>query len=48
MRTRLDCPCGLKMQAPDEDALVEVALAHLREAHPDLEYQREHILFMAY
>ena len=34
----------------DEDDLVEKAFAHLREKHPDLadEYQREHILFMAY
>ncbi len=27
---------------------VELAQAHLAEAHPDMHYEREHILFMAY
>ena len=50
MKTRLACPCGEMIRGDDEDDLVEKAFAHLREKHPDLadEYQREHILFMAY
>jgi hypothetical protein len=32
----------------DEDELVDLAQAHLAEAHPGMEYEREHILFMAY
>ena len=50
MKTRLQCPCGQLIQAEDEDQLVELALAHLKEMHPDLayKYEREQILFMAY
>ena len=50
MKTHLDCPCGEHIEGEDEDDLVEKALAHLREKHPDLAdvYDREHILFMAY
>jgi hypothetical protein len=50
MKTRLACPCGEMIRGEDEDDLVEKTFAHLREKHPDLadEYQREHILFMAY
>jgi hypothetical protein len=48
MKTRLDCPCGEVIVAEDEDALVEAAQAHLREKHPDLEYSRDEILFIAY
>lgn len=45
----LDCPCGTTLDAPSEDEIVEVAFAHLREAHPEMadDYKREHILFMA-
>ncbi len=50
MKTRLSCPCGELIQGADEDDLVEKAFAHLREKHPDMadEYERHHILFMAY
>jgi predicted small metal-binding protein len=50
MKTRLACPCGEMIVGTDEDDLVEKAFAHLREKHPDMadEYEREHILFMAY
>ena len=50
MKTRLSCPCGELIRGEDEDDLVEKAFAHLREKHPDMvdEYEREHILFMAY
>ena len=50
MKTRLACPCGEMIRGDDEDDLVEKAFAHLREKHPDManDYQREHILFMAY
>lgn len=50
MKTRLACPCGVMIRGEDEDDLVARAFAHLRAQHPDLadEYEREHILFMAY
>ena len=47
-KTRLQCPCGEFLQGKDEDDLVNKAMAHLSERHPDMEYEREHILFMAY
>jgi hypothetical protein len=45
----LRCPCGTALEGASEDAIVEVAKAHLRERHPDMadHYEREHILFMA-
>jgi hypothetical protein len=45
----LDCPCGASLTGDDEDEIVEVSFAHLREKHPDMadHYEREHILFMA-
>lgn len=50
MKTTMVCPCGEMIRGKDEDDLVELAKAHLREKHPDLadHYEREHILFMAY
>ncbi len=48
VKTHLNCPCGEAIRGQDEDELVELALAHLAEAHPGMEYEREHILFMAY
>jgi predicted small metal-binding protein len=47
MKTRLTCPCGTMISAEDEDDLVEQAQAHLSEAHPGREYDRDAILFMA-
>jgi hypothetical protein len=47
-KTRLHCPCGEWLQGEDEDDLVAKALAHLAEEHPDLEYTRDEILFLAY
>lgn len=43
----LQCPCGERLSGASEDEIVDVAFAHLAEKHPDLEYEREHILFMA-
>ena len=43
----LDCPCGERLRGDSEDQIVEVSLAHLGEKHPGMEYEREHILFMA-
>ena len=45
----LGCPCGETLTGPTEDAIVDVAFAHLRARHPDMadEYERDHILFMA-
>ena len=48
MKTHLNCPCGEAIRGEDEDELVELAQAHLAEAHPGMKYEREHILFMAY
>ena len=48
MKTHLNCPCGEAITGKDEDELVENVQAHLREKHPDHEYTREQILFMAY
>jgi predicted small metal-binding protein len=47
-KKRLVCPCGEWIEGEDEDDLVEKARAHLKEAHPGMEYTREEILFMAY
>jgi hypothetical protein len=47
MKTRLTCPCGESFTAADEDSLVTQVQAHLAEAHPGLEYDREQILFIA-
>ena len=43
----LRCPCGETLTGDTEDDIVEVSFAHLRAKHPDMEYEREHILFMA-
>jgi hypothetical protein len=50
MKTRLDCPCGERIEGENEDDLVAKAQQHLKEKHPELAgtYEREHILFMAY
>jgi hypothetical protein len=48
MKTHLNCPCGEAITGKDEDDLVEKAQAHLSEAHPGREYDRDAILFMAY
>lgn len=48
MKTHLNCPCGEAIQGKDEDELVELAQKHLADAHPGMQYEREHILFMAY
>jgi predicted small metal-binding protein len=48
VKTMLTCPCGELIEGKDEDELVEKVRAHLREKHPDHEYSREQILFMAY
>ena len=45
----LNCPCGEALAGLTEDEIVEISLAHLLEAHPDMAdtYEREHVLFMA-
>jgi predicted small metal-binding protein len=47
MKTRLTCPCGFAIVGEDEDDLVAKTQAHLTEAHPGMEYDREQILFIA-
>jgi hypothetical protein len=46
-KTILDCPCGARITGETEDQLVERTQAHLAENHPDHEYSREEILFIA-
>jgi hypothetical protein len=46
-RTLLRCPCGEEVRGASEDDLVEKAQAHLADQHPDRQYDREMILFMA-
>ena len=48
MKTRLSCPCGEMIEGTDEDDLVEKVQAHLSDKHPDHQYTRDEILFMAY
>jgi predicted small metal-binding protein len=48
MKTTLDCPCGERILASNEDELVDKAKAHLKEKHPDHDYSREEILFLAF
>jgi hypothetical protein len=44
----LSCPCGELITGSDDDELVELTQAHLKQAHPDHEYTRDEILFLAY
>jgi hypothetical protein len=48
MNKHLSCPCGLLIHGEDEMDLVAKTQAHLAEAHPDMEYTDEEILFIAY
>ncbi|MFI1920383.1 DUF1059 domain-containing protein [Nocardia sp. NPDC020380] len=48
MKTRLNCPCGHDIRGTDEDDLVEKTQAHLAEKHPDHDYSRDEILFLAF
>jgi len=48
MKTRLRCPCGEFITGTDEDDLVAKTQAHLAAAHPDHDYSRDEILFLAY
>jgi hypothetical protein len=47
VKTRVECPCGEVIRGADEDELVELTLQHLAAVHPDLEYGRDEILFIA-
>ncbi|WP_067814523.1 DUF1059 domain-containing protein [Nocardia inohanensis] len=48
MKKRLNCPCGEFISGTDEDDLVVKTQRHLAERHPDHDYSREEILFIAY
>jgi hypothetical protein len=43
----LNCPCGVLVEAIDDDQLVDRAQHHLAEAHPGRTYSRLEILFLA-
>lgn len=47
MKTVLDCPCGERIVGDDEDDLVARAGQHLADRHPDHDYTRDEILFVA-
>lgn len=47
MKRYLHCPCGEWLEGEDEADLIRKAREHLAEAHPELEYTDEQILFMA-
>ncbi|MBZ5735775.1 hypothetical protein K8Z61_14875 [Nocardioides sp. TRM66260-LWL] len=47
MRTRLACPCGVRLVGEDEDDLVARAQEHLAAEHPGRSYDRELILLLA-
>jgi predicted small metal-binding protein len=47
MKTRLECPCGTVVTAPDEDELVRLVQEHLAAEHAGREYGRDEILFLA-
>ncbi|OLL75977.1 hypothetical protein Ae168Ps1_4381c [Pseudonocardia sp. Ae168_Ps1] len=48
MKTNLTCPCGARIHGEDEDDLVRLTQEHLAAKHPDHEYSRDEILFIAY
>jgi hypothetical protein len=48
MKKHLSCPCGTFIEGENEDDLVEKVQAHLAEKHPDHQYTRDEILFIAY
>ena len=43
----LVCPCGTVIKGSTEDELVERVQEHLRTEHPELEYTRDEILWIA-
>ena len=48
MKTHLNCPCGESIVGTNEDDLVEKTQKHLSENHPDHQYSRYEILFIAF
>ncbi|MFE3794075.1 DUF1059 domain-containing protein [Nocardia tengchongensis] len=48
MKTRLNCPCGEYIKGMNEDDLIEKTRSHLAQNHPDHDYTRDEILFIAY
>jgi hypothetical protein len=48
MKKHLICPCGEHIHGVDEDDLVKNVREHLAAAHPDHDYTRDEILFMAF
>jgi hypothetical protein len=42
----VECPCGVLLQEPDEDVLVEVVQHHASSVH-DMNLEREQVLAMA-
>ncbi len=47
VKTRIQCPCGEIIVGKDEDELVELTNAHLKDQHDGRTYDRDMILMMA-
>ena len=47
VKTRIQCPCGETIVGKDEDELVELTNAHLKDQHDGRTYDRDMILMMA-
>jgi predicted small metal-binding protein len=39
----IDCPCGHRLEASDDDELLALAKAHIANDHPELERSDEQI-----
>jgi hypothetical protein len=48
MARRLTCPCGEGFREETDDELVTKVQEHLAKEHPDHQYSRDEILFLAY
>jgi hypothetical protein len=43
MVREITCPCGHKMEAPNDQYLYKVVRDHIDKEHPELNYSREDI-----
>jgi hypothetical protein len=43
MTREITCPCGHRMQAPDDKLLYTVVRSHVDKEHPELNYTRDDI-----
>jgi predicted small metal-binding protein len=43
MAREITCPCGHKMEAPDDKSLYTVVRSHVDKEHPELNYSKDDI-----